>query len=133
MTLSSMAGRVYRRSWLSRPLSRISAIAKRLSLTLAGLDLLDDLREALERLADPSEAGELEDRRVPVAVDGDDRLVALHPDCVLHRPADAACDVHGWLDRLTGLPHLHRVRHPAGVADRATRSHGTTDQCRQLI
>ena len=51
------------------------------------------LRDDLVQVADDAEIGELEDRRVAVLVDRDDRPGALHADLVLDRAGDADGDV----------------------------------------
>src|ERR1035437_6413598 len=68
-----------------------------------------------------------------VAVDGHDRLGPLHPDCVLHGPADAAGDVDGGLDGLARLADLHRVRNPARVDHRPAGADRATDQGGKLL
>ena len=88
----------------------------------------------LERVADDAEIGETEDRRLGVLVDRDDPLRALHADLVLRRPADADRDVDVGLDGLPGLADLHRVGHPAGVDDGASRADGRiADRRRELV
>src|SRR5918997_6054352 len=49
---------------------------------LAGLDRLGELRRDLEEVTDDAEVGDLEDRRLFVLVDGDDRLRRLHARAV---------------------------------------------------
>src|SRR3989304_4704065 len=63
----------------------------------------DQLGKHLVHVADDAEVGDAEDRSLLVLVDGDDRRRVLHPDEVLHRPADAAADAHGRLHGLAGL------------------------------
>ena len=85
------------------------------------------------QVADDAEVRELEDRRVRVLVDRDDRLRALHADLVLDRAGDAAGDVERRRDRLAGLPDLGRVRIPAGVDDRAGRGDRAAERLRELL
>ena len=91
-------------------------------------DLLGELRDDREQVADDAEVGQLEDRRLGVLVDRDDRLGGLHAGPVLDRAGDADRDVELRRDRLAGLADLDLVRVPAGVgggagrADRARRA-----------
>src|SRR5688500_13195271 len=83
-------------------------------------DLLGGLREHRLEVADDTEVDELEDRRLLVLVDGDDRLRRLHAGTVLDGTGDAVGHVQLGRDGLAGLPDLERVRVPAGV-DRGAR------------
>ena len=87
----------------------------------------------LEQVADDDEVGELGDRRVRVAVDGDDRLRGLHPDLVLDRAADAEREVELRLDDLAGLADLLGVRDPAGVDRRARRPDRAAERLGDLL
>jgi hypothetical protein len=64
-----------------------------------------------------SEVGKVEDRRVGVLVDRDDRARPLHSHLVLDCAGDAAGDVELGRDGLARLADLRRVRIPAGVDD----------------
>src|SRR4051794_36913283 len=86
---------------------------------LLGLHGLGQLRQDLVQIADDSEVGELEDRRVLVLVDRDDVLARLHADLVLDCARDAGREVQLRRDRLAGLADLRGVRVPAGVDHRA--------------
>ena len=68
-----------------------------------------------EEVADDAEVDELEDRRLLVLVDGDDRLGGLHAGPVLDRAGDAGRDVELGRDLLAGLADLVAVGVPAGV------------------
>src|SRR5919202_1178327 len=61
---------------------------------------LDELRDDLVQVADDAEVGVLEDRRVRVLVDRDDRPRPLHPDLVLDRARDSDGDVEPRRDAL---------------------------------
>src|ERR1700727_1301055 len=73
---------------------------------LASLDCLGELRRDLEQVADHAVIGDLEDRRLFVLVDRDDRLRGLHAGAVLDRSGDAWRDVQLRRDGLTRLAHL---------------------------
>lgn len=62
-------------------------------LLLPGLKGTDQLGDNLEDVAHHTEVGDLEDRRVPVLVDGDDGLGGLHAGPVLDRAGNAQRDV----------------------------------------
>src|SRR3990167_2460684 len=64
---------------------------------------LGELRDDLVEIADDPKVGEVEDRRVRVLVDRNDRPGALHPDLVLDRARDAERDVELRRDRLARL------------------------------
>src|SRR5438309_7750922 len=84
-------------------------------------------------VADDAEIAELEDRRVRVLVDRDDRAGALHADLVLDRAGDAERDVELRRDGLAGLADLRRVRVPARVDDRARRADRAAEGLRELL
>src|SRR5215210_2219024 len=86
-----------------------------LLLLLPGGDLLGRRGDDGVQVADDAEVGELEDRRLGVLVDGDDRLRGLHPGPVLDGTGDADGDVQLRRDGLAGLPDLEGVRVEAGV------------------
>ena len=91
------------------------------------------LRHDLVQVADDAEVGELEDRRVRVLVDRDDRARALHADLVLDRAGDADRDVELRRDGLAGLADLRRVRVPARVDDGARRGDRAAERLRELL
>src|ERR1700752_4371479 len=97
---------------------------------LAGLDRLGQLRRDLEQVADHAVVGDLEDRRLFVLVDRDDRLGRLHAGAVLNRPGDPERDVELRRDRLPGLADLELawvvtgVHRGAGRADRGAQRVG---------
>src|SRR6478672_3737820 len=90
---------------------------------LALADLLGSLRDDLEQVADDAVVRQLEDRRLVVLVDRDDRLGRLHAGPVLDRAGDAERDVQLRGNGLTGLADLELVRVEAGVGRRAGRAH----------
>ena len=87
----------------------------------------------LVQIADDAEVGEVEDRRVRVLVDRDDRAGVLHADLVLDRAGDPERDVELRRDRLPGLADLRRIRVPPCVDDRARRRDGAAERCRQVL
>src|SRR5699024_6652201 len=97
----------------------------------AALDGVPRLRQDLEEVTDDAEVDELEDRRLLVLVDRDDRLGGLHAGAVLDRAGDARRDVQLRGDLLAGLADLRGVRVPTGV-DRGTRgTDGGTEGVRE--
>src|ERR1700756_4610034 len=84
-------------------------------LTLAGLGRLGELGCNLEKVADHAVVGDLEDRRLFVLVNRDDRLRRLHAGAVLDGPGDPERDVGLRRDRLTGLADLELARVVARV------------------
>src|SRR3954447_23864908 len=101
------------------------------SATLA--DELGQLGHDLVPVADHSEVAELEDRRVRILVDRDDRAGALHADLVLDRARDAERDVELRRDGLAGLADLRGVWIPAGVDDGTGRADRAAERLRQLL
>src|SRR5450756_68414 len=87
-------------------------------------DVLDELGDDGEQVADDAEVGDLEDRGLGVLVDRDDRLGGLHACPVLDGAGDADRDVQLRRDGLAGLADLELVRVPAGVGHRAGRADG---------
>ena len=85
------------------------------------------------QVADDAEVGELEDGRVRVLDDGDDRARGLHADLVLDRAGDADGDVQLGRDRLARLADLRRVRIPARVHDCTRGGHRAAERRRQLL
>src|SRR5262249_6857257 len=96
-------------------------------------DLLDRLRYDLEQVADHPEVGQLENRRLFVLVDGDDRLRRLHAGPVLDRARDTQGDVKLWRDRLAGLADLELMRVEPGVDGRAGRADRRAEQVSDLL
>ena len=86
-----------------------------------------------EQVADDAEVGELEDRRLGVLVDRDDRLGRLHAGAVLDGAGDADRDVELRRHGHAGLADLHGVRHPAGVDDGARGADGRAERVGQLL
>src|SRR5690625_2998053 len=84
-----------------------------------GLEILLQFREDLEQIADESYVGDLEDRRVRIRVDGDDRAGVLDAGKMLDRPRDAHRDIETRGNDFAGLPHLQIVGDEAGVHRRA--------------
>ena len=70
------------------------------SRAFALFDLLDQLRHNLENIADNPQIGKLEDRRLRILVDRNDRFRALHAGEMLDR---ARNNGHAWGQT------LHRV------------------------
>ena len=68
-------------------------------------------------ITDNPKVGNRENGSIGVLVDGDDGSGVLHADKVLHGARDTDSDVDVGLDRLARLPHLLRIRDPAGVDD----------------
>src|SRR3954468_15330210 len=87
------------------------------------------LGQRLEQIGDEPVVGDLEDRRLAVLVDRDDRLAALHAGEVLNRAADPRRDVQVRSHHLAGLPDLEIVRHPPRITDRAR----STDRRAELV
>jgi len=83
--------------------------------TFALGDLGDELRHDNVQIANDTEVGELEDRRLGVLVDGHDRLRRLHARTVLDGTRDPAGDVELRRDGDPGLPDLCGVRVPTGI------------------
>ena len=79
------------------------------------LELLGQLRDDLEQVADQADVGDLEDRRVLVLVDRDDDLRILHAGEVLDRARNADRDIDFGGDDLAGLADLIVVGRIAGV------------------
>src|SRR5207253_11451207 len=69
-------------------------------------ELFGQLRHDLEQIADQADVRDLEDRRLLVLVDGDDRLGILHPGKMLDRARNADRDIDFGRDNLAGLPDL---------------------------
>src|SRR5690606_22394750 len=85
-------------------------------------DLVREARHDLERVAHDPVVGDLEDRRLRVLVDCDDRAGRAHAREVLDRAADADRDVELRRDGLARLLDLLRVRPPARVHHGARRA-----------
>ena len=101
--------------------------------TRATLQELGQLRQHGVQVAHDAEIGEVEDRRVRVLVDRDDRAAARHADLVLDRAGDAAGDVELRADRLAGLTDLRGVRVPAAVDDGARRRDLAAERARERL
>src|SRR3954470_6304751 len=97
------------------------------------LQELRELRDDLVQVADHTEIGELEDRRVAILVDRDDRPRALHADLVLDRTGDSDGDVQLRRNALARLSDLRRVRVPAGVDDRSRCGDSTAERLGELF
>src|SRR5680860_463802 len=85
-----------------------------------GLELPDQGRDDLEQIADNAKRGNLEDRRLWIAVDRDDAIGSGHPDKVLGRSGDANRQVQLRTYGMTGGSNLVAVRTPSR-ADRGAR------------
>ena len=82
------------------------------------------LRHDLEQIADDPVVRHLEDRRVLVLVDRDDRLGRAHPRQVLDRARDPDGDVQIGAHHPPGLSDLIGGRTPAVIRDGARGAHG---------
>ena len=96
-------------------------------------DLLGGGRQHRVQVADDAEVDELEDRRLLVLVDRDDRLRGLHAGPVLDRAGDAVGDVELRRDGLAGLADLEGVRDPAGVDRGARGADGGTERVGEAL
>ena len=85
------------------------------------------------QVAHDAVVGELEDRRLGILVDRDDRLGGLHAGPVLDGPGDARRDVQLRRDGLAGLADLELVRVPAGVGGGAGGADGRAERVGQLL
>jgi hypothetical protein len=87
------------------------------------------------QVADDAEVGLVEDRRVRVAVDGDDRLGAADRGAVAHRAGDAACEVEAGMDLRAGEADAGVPRTPAefagGVRAAEAAAEGVGDACQE--
>src|SRR4051812_46121196 len=72
----------------------------------ASSELAYEFGHDLEQVADQAEIGDLEDRRVLVLVDRDDRLAVLHAGEMLDRARNADRDIDFGGDDLAGLADL---------------------------
>ena len=96
-------------------------------------DEVGEPRHDLVQVADDTEVGVVEDRRVRILVDRDDRPRALHPHLVLDRARDPDRDVQLRRDRLAGLTDLRRVRVPARVDDGARRGDRAAERLGEVL
>src|SRR5581483_8513080 len=71
-------------------------------------------RHDLEHIAHDAEIRGFEDRRFRIAVDRDDDVRLLHPNEMLDRAGNAACDVDAWAYGLSGLADLVLIGNPSG-------------------
>src|SRR5947207_5828703 len=94
---------------------------------------LGERRNHLEHVADDSVVGDLEDRRIFVLVDGDDRLRRAHAGEMLYRARDSDSDVKLGTHQTSGLSNLIAVRTPAVVSDSACRPDGGVAKCGREI
>src|SRR4051794_32797397 len=102
------------------------------SLTLL-VQFRDDGRDDLEQIANDAIIRDLEDRRLAVLVDRDDRPRALHADEMLDCAGDPERDVELRRNRLAGTANLAIHREPARIADRAGRGHFRPHRLRKLL
>src|SRR5204863_6860403 len=112
---------------------RTAAATRRASSAPARPDELGQFRDDLVHVADDAEIAELEDRRVRVLVDRDDRAGSLHADLVLDRARDPTGDVELRRDAAARLTDLRRVRIPARVDDGTGRGDGPAERLRELL
>src|SRR5258708_6372960 len=94
---------------------------------LALPELLVELRQDLEQIANETVIGDLEDRRLLILVDRDDDLGILHPGEMLDGARDADRDIELGRDDLAGLADLEVVRHKAAIARRQRPAHRPAD------
>src|SRR5262245_38118865 len=97
------------------------------------LQLGDELRNGLEEVGDEAVIRDLENRRVGVLVDRDDRLRPLHSSQVLDRPGDADREVELRRDDASGLANLQLGRRVAGVTGRAARAERRAEKVRERV
>src|SRR3954449_8112436 len=98
-----------------------------------GPDLRDDGWQDRVEVADHGVGRAGDHRRVPVGVDGHDRLGGTRPDHVLDRPADAAGDVQISGDPRPRLADLLGVRSPARRRHDTRHADRPAQQRRQLV
>jgi hypothetical protein len=96
------------------------------------LQLASQLRDNLEQVADEPDVGDLEDRRLLVLVDRDDRLRILHPGEVLDRAGNADRDVDVGSDDLARLADLVIIGRIARVDRGARRTDGGAELTEKL-
>src|SRR4029079_14430915 len=105
------------------PPPTISTSTSRASRSMREWVLLLQLRgqrgQEVEQVSHVPVVGHLENRRLGVLVDRDNRPRALHADHVLNRPGDADRYVELRRHRLAGAANLTFHGEPAAVADRA--------------
>src|SRR3954453_22386863 len=110
-----------------------TGLARRTGSALALLDRLGEGGQHGVEVPDDAEVDELEDRRLLVLVDRDDRLRGLHAGPVLDRAGDAVGDVELRRDRLAGLADLEAVRLPARVDRGARGTHGRAEGVGEVL
>ena len=74
------------------------------------------------QVADETNVGALENRRIGIVIDRDDRTGPLQPNRMIRCAADTDCEIESRLDRLAGEPDLQLPRHPALVRHAACRA-----------
>src|SRR5439155_15523813 len=84
-------------------------------VSLSRFQSIDERRHDLEQIADDAVVRNLEDRRVGILVDGNDRVGAFHTDQMLNGAGDSEREVELWRNRLTRASDLSLHRQPAGI------------------
>src|ERR1051326_201603 len=102
-------------------------------LVLELLHFLRQLRHRLEEIGHQPVVGDLEDRRLGILVDGDDRLGVLHAGQMLDGSGNADRDVQRGRHHLAGLSDLQIVRHESGVDGGAARAHRRTERLAEWL
>ena len=109
------------------------AYADLVASALGLLDCFGGLRQYLEQVTDDTEVDQLEDGRLFVLVDRDDRLGRLHAGSVLDGTGDARRDIELRRDLLAGLADLGGVRVPPGINGSARGADGGTQGVGELL
>src|SRR5687768_10985376 len=96
-----------------------SSVSRSLISGISGLLELSNHRwHDLEQIANDAIVRDLEDRRIAIFINCDDRAGALHADHMLDRTGNAERHVQLWRNSLPGAAHLTLHRQPAAVANR---------------
>src|ERR1700733_456988 len=83
------------------------------------LQLLEDCRNHLTHIAGNATIGNLEDRRIRVAVDGENVFTFVHAREMLHGSGDSDREIGCGLNCFPGLADLLGVGPPTSVDNRA--------------
>src|SRR5438105_13983849 len=100
---TARSGRTRRRAPRSR--------GRRTSIASASRELLELVGDG-EEIGDGAVVRDVEDRRLRIGVDRDDRSARLHAGEVLNCSRDPECEIDLGLDDLPGLADLARIWHP---------------------
>src|SRR5215210_7513958 len=99
----------------------------RFGSAFGGADLGGHCRNDLEQVTDDPKRGDLEDRRVRIAIDRHNEVGAVHPHVMLNRAADTHGDVETWRYRPSGLADLLMMRPPSSIDDGTSGPHRRTE------